>query len=100
MLQRCAGVQVQHIQPADLSPARIWDGAEDRVMRVKDRAVKYYENIRFVYEIETRLKDMQEQQDAASAQQLKKGSTNSGIDHPDGRQAPTRGDKYAGEKKQ
>src|SRR5947209_7338423 len=65
MLQRCTGVQVQHIQAADLSPIRIWDGVEDRVIRVKDRAVKYYENIRLVYEIETRLKDLQEQQEMA-----------------------------------
>jgi Putative zinc-finger len=63
MLQRCTGISVQHIQPADLSPVRIWDGVEDKVIRVKDRAVKYYENIRLVYEIETRLKTLQEQQE-------------------------------------
>src|SRR5579859_4631493 len=40
MLQRCTGVQVQHIQSADLSPVRIWDGVEDKVVRMKDRAVK------------------------------------------------------------
>jgi anti-sigma factor RsiW len=59
MLQRCTGIQVQHIQAADLSPVRIWDGLEDRAIRVKDRAVKYYENIRLVYDIESRLRDME-----------------------------------------
>lgn len=80
MLQRCTGMQVQHIQPADLSPIRIWDGVEDKVMRVKDRAVKYYENVRFIYRIESRLKDLQAQQEAASSQQ-----------------APTQKNKHAGE---
>jgi putative zinc finger protein len=64
MLGRCTGIQIQHIKPSDLSPARIWDGVEDRVMRGKDRAVKYYENLRLVYEVETRLKQLREQQDA------------------------------------
>jgi predicted anti-sigma-YlaC factor YlaD len=61
MLERCTGVHVQHIQAADLSPVRIWGGVEDKACRVRDRAVKYYENLRFVYEIETRLKDLEEQ---------------------------------------
>jgi len=72
MLERCTGVRVQHIQPADLNPVRIWGGVEDRALRVKDRAVKYYENLRWVYEIESRLKTMQEQQDALDRQQAAK----------------------------
>lgn len=68
MLERCSGVKIQRIQAADLNPVRIWGGVEDKVIRVKDRAVKYYENIRLVYEIETRLKDLQTQQDASPEQ--------------------------------
>ena len=64
MLERCTGIRVQHVQPADLNPVRVWAGVEDRALRVKDRAVKYYENLRFVYEIETRLRDLQQQQEA------------------------------------
>lgn len=63
MLERCTGVRVQHIQPADLNPVRIWGNVEDKALRTKDRVVKYYENLRWVYEIETRLKTLQEQQD-------------------------------------
>ncbi|MBV9760730.1 MAG: zf-HC2 domain-containing protein [Acidobacteriaceae bacterium] len=66
MLEKCTGIQVQHIQPADLNPVRVWDGVEDRAMRTKDRAVKYYENIRLVYEIQSRLKEMEAQQEASS----------------------------------
>jgi Putative zinc-finger len=65
MLERCTGVQVSRIQPADLSPVRVWTNLEDKVFRVKDRAVKYYENLRWVYEIETQLHALQKQQEAA-----------------------------------
>ena len=66
MLEKCTGVRVQHIQAADLSPIRIWDGVEDKAFRVKDRAVKYYENIRLVYDVETRLRELNENRAAVS----------------------------------
>ena len=68
MLERCTGVHVQHIQASDLSPVRIWGGLEDKTMRLKDRAVKYYENLRWVYEIETRLGALQGQSDDTTGQ--------------------------------
>jgi hypothetical protein len=69
MLERCTGVRVQHIQPADLNPVRIWGGVEDRAIRLRDRGVKYYENLRWVYEIETQLKSLQDQQEALADQE-------------------------------
>jgi len=30
MLERCTGVKMQHIQPEDLSPVRIWGAIEDK----------------------------------------------------------------------
>ena len=68
MLERCTGVRVQHIQAADLNPVRIWGGVEDRAVRLKDRAVKYYENLRWVYEIEVRLRSLQDGTEAAPEQ--------------------------------
>lgn len=70
MLERCTGVRVQHIQAAELSPAHIWENVEDKVIRGKDRAVKYYENIRLVYEVETRLRQLEEQRDAADEERV------------------------------
>ena len=64
MLERCTGMRIQHIEAADLNPVRIWGGLEDKTLRVKDRAVKYYENLRWVYEIESRLRTLEDQQDA------------------------------------
>ena len=66
MLERCTGVRVQRIGAADLSPVRVWGGVEDKALRVKDQVVKYYENLRIVYEIETHLKDLQEPVDAGA----------------------------------
>jgi hypothetical protein len=52
-----AGVAVQHVRPDDLNPMMIWNGAEGKVIRVKNRTLEYYENIRIVYQIERRLKN-------------------------------------------
>jgi hypothetical protein len=76
MLEKCTGVRVQHIQAADLSPVRIWGGVEDRTVRVKDRAVKYYENLRWVYEIELRLRNLQEEAETAPAPPQAKPANN------------------------
>jgi hypothetical protein len=65
MLGRCTGIQLQQIKPADLSPTKVWGGVEDKAYRSWDRTVKYYENLRLVYEIETRVKEIREQQNAA-----------------------------------
>ncbi len=63
MLERCTGVHVQEIQAAELNPIRILGNVEDKALRMKDRAVKYYENLRWVYEIETRLQTFQSGQE-------------------------------------
>lgn len=78
MLERCTGVPVQHIQAADLSPVRIWNGVEDRAIRIRDRATKYYENMRLVYEIEGRIKELQEA--PAPAPQSKEPAAQTGIE--------------------
>jgi|KBSMisStandDraft_5_1062788.scaffolds.fasta_scaffold154379_3 anti-sigma factor RsiW len=77
MLERCTGVKVQNIQAADLSPVRVWGGVEDRAVRLKDRVVKSYENLRVVYEVETRLKDLEQQQDTYDDQPQRQRSSGS-----------------------
>ena len=94
MLERCTGVHVQHIQAADLNPVRIWGGVEDRALRVKDRAVKYYENLRWVYEIESQLKTLQQKQDASQqgqANQQPPAKTN--ANNNNGAHGPEQGEK-------
>lgn len=96
MLEKCTGVHVQHIQPADLNPVRIWGGLEDKTMRVKDRAVKYYENLRWVYEIETRLRTLQDQpqtppSDSAGRTNAGAGAAQHGNTENRGAKTPDRG---------
>jgi anti-sigma-K factor RskA len=69
MVERCTGIRTQQIQPEDLNPAVLWNGLEEKAYRTWDRTVKYYENLRLVYEVETALKEIREQQDAAPASQ-------------------------------
>jgi len=53
---------VRQLTPSDLDPVKVWTAAEDRVVRVYNRGVKYYESLRVVYEIQTRLKEWAEEQ--------------------------------------
>ena len=57
MLGRFAGIEVRHLTPSDLDPVKIWTAAEDRATRSWQRGVKYYESLRLVYEIESRVKE-------------------------------------------
>jgi anti-sigma factor RsiW len=63
MLGRFAGIQPRQLTAADLNPVKVWATLDDRAHRTWERAVKYYENLRFVYEIQTRLKELTEQED-------------------------------------
>ncbi len=72
MMAQCAGVKVPQLRPADLKPGNIWAGLEDRVHRTWERSVKSYESIRFVYEMQARLRDWteaQQQEDRAQPDQ-------------------------------
>jgi hypothetical protein len=73
IVEGSTGVPV-HIQPADLCPVRIWSRAENEAIRVKDRALKSYENLRIVYQLERQLKDLQEQQEAAESRATDQGN--------------------------
>jgi hypothetical protein len=55
----------RQIQAADLDPVKVWTALDNRVHRLWERTVKSYESIRFVYQIQSRLREWQEQRDAA-----------------------------------
>ena len=60
---------VRQLTHADLDPVKVWTAAEDRVVRWYNRGVKYYESLRVVYEIQSRLKEWAEEQPNAPAAQ-------------------------------
>jgi len=51
------------LHPEDLAPAKVWAGVEDGVYRGWERTVKFYESIKVVYQIRTKLRDWQQQQE-------------------------------------
>ena len=63
MMARCAGVPSRGLSAADLEPSRVWSGVEDRAHRTWERSVKFYENLRFVYQVQSKIRDWREQQD-------------------------------------
>lgn len=77
MVARFAGIQPRQLRPADLDPAKIWMTVDDRAHRAWDRAIKSYENLRWVIEIQSRLKewsDQDQEQAQEAARQKKAGS--------------------------
>lgn len=63
MLSRVAGVQVRQLEAADLNPVSIWHGIDNQAHRVWDRGVKFYQNLRFIYEIMGQLRSSDEQEE-------------------------------------
>jgi hypothetical protein len=53
----------RQLRPADLSPTQVWAGLEDRVYRGWQRTVKFYESLKVVYQIQSKLHDWQQQQE-------------------------------------
>jgi anti-sigma factor RsiW len=62
MLQRLTGIQVRQLRPSDLDPVKVWVAVDDRAHRAWDRTMKYYESMRVVFEIRTRLKEWSDEQ--------------------------------------
>jgi hypothetical protein len=63
LLSRFAGFEPRQLKPSDLRPSAVWAATEDRLHKGWDRVVRYYEGLKVVYEIQTRLREMREQED-------------------------------------
>jgi hypothetical protein len=61
MLGRFAGIQLRQLSPKDFNPAAVWQGIDDRLHRAWDRSIKFYESLRVVYEIQSRIREWTEQ---------------------------------------
>ena len=67
MLWKFSGIQARQLRASDFDPVKVWSAVDDRAHRTYDRAVKYYQNLRLVMEIQSRLKEWTEQQDQEQA---------------------------------
>jgi hypothetical protein len=61
MIAKFAHIEPRKLTQADLDPVKIWAVVDDRAHRSWDRAVKYYDNLRLVIEIQSRLKEWTDQ---------------------------------------
>ena len=52
---------LRQLKPADLSPSAVWTSLDDRAHRAWARTVKYYDNLKVVYQIQTILREWQQQ---------------------------------------
>jgi len=62
-------VPMQQLKAADLRPSEVWASLDDRAHRAYARTVKYYENLKVVYQIQTLLRDWQQQAEDPKASQ-------------------------------
>jgi hypothetical protein len=53
--------KMRQFQPTDLSPAVVWAGVEGRVDRIWERTEKFYDNLKFIYQIRATLREWQQQ---------------------------------------
>ncbi|MCC6586358.1 MAG: zf-HC2 domain-containing protein [Bryobacterales bacterium] len=87
MIGRFAGVTEKQITAADLDPVKIWMALDLKAHRSWERAVKYYENLRVVYEIQNTLTEWtaQEEEDRRAQQVIEPKATGTLQERPEGR---------------
>jgi len=78
----------RQLRAADLAPAQVWAGLEDRVYRGWQRTVKFYESLKVVYQIQTKLRDWQQQQEE---EPKPAGETEKSGRSPDRHRLPVKG---------
>jgi len=72
MLASVFKVPLRPLSAADLDPMKIVANVEDEAHRVWSRAVKYYENLRLVFEIQSRLQEWTEQEELERQNELRR----------------------------
>ncbi len=75
LLGRYAGISPRQLTMDDLRPAKVWQAIDDKANRLWQRTTKFYQNLRFVYEIQTQLREWKQKE-----QELRGRVT--GEDHP------------------
>ena len=74
MIAKFAHIEPRQLTPADLDPVKVWASIDDHAHRVWDRTVKYYDNLRLVIEIQSRLKEWNDQEQADASKQKAESS--------------------------
>jgi hypothetical protein len=64
-----AGVRITDLRLSSFTPANLENGISHRMWAAKIQAVQYYENLRLVYEVESKIREMRQDEDTAPAAQ-------------------------------
>jgi hypothetical protein len=62
LLGRYAGISPRQLTLDDLRPAKVWQAIDDKAYRTWQRTTKFYQNLRFVYEIQTQLREWKQKE--------------------------------------
>lgn len=65
MLYRVAGVEVRQLEAADLNPVKIWRAIDARAQGVWSKGVKVYQNVRFLWELQSQIGSLEAEEEAA-----------------------------------
>ena len=76
---------VKQLKPSDLDPVKVWSAMEDKAHRTWDRGVKYYENLRLVWEVRSRLSEMESSESSKAGAEA--GTEQSGARGQSGKMA-------------
>ena len=85
LLGRFAGIEVRQLKASDLTPTAIWSAADDRFHKSWERAVKYYEGLKVVYEVQSRLRELTQQDEGQTGAQAQPGAQRPAKQSTDGK---------------
>jgi hypothetical protein len=89
LLGRYAGISPRQLTLDDLRPAKVWQAIDDRAYRIWQRTAKFYENLRFVYEIQTQLREWKQREQELRGRVV--GEERSAPPRPAGQAVPPAG---------
>jgi hypothetical protein len=72
------GVRISAVKLSDLRPAALRSAVEKRIMTASTPIVRYYDHLRFVYEVESRMKELRRSSETEQPAQPKNKSNGSG----------------------
>ena len=76
------GVRISSIKMTDLRPASLRSMLEKRIMTASTPIVRYYDHLRFVYEVESRMRELRQSTETEQQSQPKsQPSTPDGVSH-------------------
>jgi anti-sigma factor RsiW len=81
---------VRQLRPQDYEPAKVWAGIEDRAVRSWARTVKFYDNLKVVYQMQTLLHEWQQQDEEQERLAAKTAPASRGADPIDSHKLPVK----------